>query len=107
MNLLVPVQQPCLLKQESTRIQADCCMTEEFCPGDHLWKPGGRVGGTLYDHHLIFVGPAGHDNFDVVEASFRRGRVVAKTLPVERLQRFKLYERPSDPEACLQRALAC
>lgn len=75
----------------------------QFQPGDHLWKSGGRLGGWLYDHHLIYKGED-KDGHAIIENSFRRGCVVAKVLSEERLHTFVLYERPADPEGCLQRA---
>eukprot|EP00931_Biecheleriopsis_adriatica_P057072 TRINITY_DN33846_c0_g1_i2.p1 TRINITY_DN33846_c0_g1~~TRINITY_DN33846_c0_g1_i2.p1 ORF type:complete len:216 (+),score=35.91 TRINITY_DN33846_c0_g1_i2:3-650(+) len=77
-----------------------------FKPGDHLWKKGGRLGGKLYDHHLIYKGDGSCGFHVVIENSFRAGGVVQKTLPDEKLSSFVLYERPADAEVCLARAEA-
>merc|ERR1719215_394147 len=41
---------------------------------------------------------------NIIENSFRRGRVVEKAIGSDRLATLDLYERPEDPALCLQRA---
>ena len=76
----------------------------QFEPGDHLWKKGGRMGGKLYDHHLIYKEHA--DGHVIIENSFRAGGVVQKTLAEDQLQKYSLYERPLEAAECLARAEA-
>eukprot|EP00930_Biecheleria_cincta_P007616 TRINITY_DN108854_c0_g1_i1.p1 TRINITY_DN108854_c0_g1~~TRINITY_DN108854_c0_g1_i1.p1 ORF type:complete len:204 (+),score=25.66 TRINITY_DN108854_c0_g1_i1:47-658(+) len=76
----------------------------DFQPGDHLWKPGGRCRGKLYDHHLIYIGALEDGTHSIIENSFRAGRVVQKALAESQFHNFVLYERPKDPEATLVRA---
>lgn len=77
-----------------------------FRPGDHLWKSGGRLGGLLYDHHLIYAGACEDSCHCIIENSFRSGRVVEKVVSADRLRSFALYERPADPARCLHEAKA-
>merc|ERR1719162_1907069 len=79
---------------------------DRFLPGDHLWKNGGRLGGFIYDHHLIYKEPNQDGTHSIIENSFRRGRVVEKCISDQRLLTLELYERPEDPGVCLQRAEA-
>ena len=74
-----------------------------FEPGDHLWKKGGRFGGKLYDHHLIYKQRRDTGHL-IIENSFRAGGVVEKCLSDEQLGRYILYERPLDPAGSLAKA---
>jgi hypothetical protein len=78
----------------------------KFLPGDHLWKSGGKFGGVLYDHHLIYEAALGDGKHSIIENSFRAGRVLKKTITDDRLRTFSLYERPTESVACLAKAKA-
>mmetsp|Transcript_12758 Transcript_12758/g.20656 ORF Transcript_12758/g.20656 Transcript_12758/m.20656 type:complete len:218 (-) Transcript_12758:194-847(-) len=78
----------------------------KFEAGDHLWKKGGRFGGKLYDHHLIYKEALENGKHVIIECSFRAYRVVQKVLTDSQLQSYYIYERPDDPAACLMRAEA-
>ena len=80
-------------------------MPQWFEPGDHLWKKGGRFGGKLYDHHLIYKQQC-EDGHLIIENSFRAQGVVEKCLSDNQLRRYMLYERPSNSAACLAKAEA-
>lgn len=82
----------------------DRSITATFLPGDHLWKKGGRCGGRIYDHHLIYIQALDDGSHAIIENSFRAGRVVEKTIEEGALKQFSIYERPEEPLTCLARA---
>lgn len=88
----------------STSISSFTSITSTFEPGDHLWKRGGRCGGRLYDHHLIYVRGLEHGGHAIIENSFRAGRIVEKVIEESALKAFSIYERPDEPLICLARA---
>lgn len=76
-----------------------------FQPGDHLWKMGGRFGGKLYDHHLIYKQRCANGHV-IIENSFRARGVVEKCLSDDQLRPYNLYERPLNGAACVAKAEA-
>lgn len=66
---------------------------------------GGRFGGKLYDHHLIYKQRCVNGHL-IIENSFRARGVVEKCLSDAQLRPYNLYERPLNGAACVAKAEA-